>query len=134
MALSPKMQKFVERLPLTGSVKPAWTREEFESRIDSEDDDFIDEYLRSFPNGYRREYVEETQRIRERHKTLFWAKLAGVAAVFGVVLVLFQIFQSFCTSDKSARAPKLLDTSPPAAASVPVISTPTPTNQSAPKP
>jgi hypothetical protein len=69
MALSPKMQKFISRLPGSGS-DDCILGDEFERIMVSEDDDFRDEYLRAMPSyGYRYHFVEELQKSR-RHKQL----------------------------------------------------------------
>jgi hypothetical protein len=132
MALSPKMQKFLERLPLTGSVKPAMTREEFEQTIDSADDDFIDEFVQNCHGALRWEYVESVQRMRERRRTLFWARVGGVSAVLAAILAGIPMLPSCaCISDTHSQqtAPTHISVPPASPTSaVSVISTPTPTN------
>ena len=61
MSMSPRMREFLNTIPGIG-------RDKFQERIDSEDDEFIDEYLRQVPvGGYRRSYVSQVQEAR-RHK------------------------------------------------------------------
>lgn len=80
------MAKFAERLPRLGdniTISP----KEFESVIDSADADFIDEYLRLWPKGYRWEYVEAVQkRLRHRqivtpHPLIWWSFGISIVAI-----------------------------------------------------
>ena len=84
--MSPKMSEFLKSIP-------GIAQEEFERRVDSANDEFIDEYLRLMPeHGYRREYVAQVQ-LRRRHQQLlaprwhatpgFW--VAVLAMIFAAI-------------------------------------------------
>jgi len=79
------MTEFLSKLPGIG-------REAFQARIDSADDDFIDEYLANCPNGYWVDYVRQSQsRRRHRqvvtpHPLVWWSLVISIAA-FAVAIL-----------------------------------------------
>jgi hypothetical protein len=78
--MSPKMTEFLSKLP-------GPSREAFQARIDSEDDDFIDEYLANCPNGYWVDYVKQSQSQRRHrqvvtpHPLIWWSFGVSIVAI-----------------------------------------------------